>query len=116
MADINYFFDETPFVKSRNEFQSEEHYSSACCYKYLYNWVIRGTYISIKIFIRICVCGRFTNRNSFSNRTTIHFSEVGDGVEAHFNDSCTFQDASSNQGKSFRKKCYCQRPFATALR
>ena len=115
MADINAFFYEQPFVKSRQEFLTEEHNNPQCRYEYLYNWVITGTNISIKVFIRICRCGMYTCRDEFLSKNRMNI--VGDGVEAHFNNACNFQVSPAYKGKiTFRKNCYCIRPLPTATR
>lgn len=117
MADINAFFYKQPFVKSRQEFLTEEHSNPQCCYEYLYNWVITETNISIKVFIRICRCGKYTSRDEFLSRNSISFVEYGDGVEAHFNNACNFHVTPAYKGeRTFRKNCYCKRSLATALR
>lgn len=117
MGDINKYFNEEPFRKSRNEFQTEIHNHSGCYYEPLVDWIIIGTNVKIKVLIRICKCGQQTNRERYLNKTIILFSEYGDGVEAHFDDRCEFiEPAAINGVRKFRKVCYCQRPQLSYLR
>lgn len=140
MTDINKWYYCQPFVKSREEFKYEEHSNPECDYKYLNDWYIEGTQISVKIFIRICKCKKkYTSRDNFINRKTIYFEEIGDGVEVHFDDGCRFHvpdkenklekvgsqfdDVDSNKApkpgkkiREFRKLCRCNRHGPTEQR
>lgn len=125
MGSINDFFDEEPFVQCRIRFQEEIHTKSGCHYEPLFDWCIVGTNIRVKILIRICICGMETDRRTFLERTSILFSEIGDGVECHFNDACTFKepdlqigipDFRKNEIRKFRKACHCTRAKLSNIR
>ena len=117
MGDINQYFDLEPFRKSRNEFRNETHRHSGCHYEQLLNWHIIGTTIRIKVLIRICKCRPQKDKSHFLGRKTIQFLEIKDGVEAHFDDRCHFNEPSAIKGeREFRKVCYCERPHLSYLR
>lgn len=115
MSEINLYFHLEPFRKSREDFKREYHTSKKCRYEYLDGWCISGTLIRVKILIRICDCNH-TDRRKFVKRTSILFSEIGDGVEAHFDDECHFHLPDTEDSREFRKNCFCGRSFATDIR
>lgn len=117
MEEINQYFGEEPFRKSRDEFQTELHMNPSCSYKKLFDCQIIGTSVKLTILIRVCFCRNQTNREDYLNKTVIYFSEIGDGVEAHFNEECEFIESDLPNGiRKFRKVCYCQRPQCSTLR
>ena len=107
MADIN----DEAFQKSQCEFQDETHTQHGCQYQSFYmNKRIRGTNIRIKVLIRICKCGKQTNREAFLDRKNIELWEVGDGVEFHLDNRCKYYEPKGSAGsvREFLKECYCK--------
>lgn len=89
MGDINEVWSAT--VRQSNGGHSEQHKAGYECYfEVLSDWVITGTSFRVHILVRVCNCDWYDDKSEMLNRKYIYRSEIGDGLELHVTENCTY--------------------------
>ena len=117
MNDINDVFHQKAYEQCRKTYRYESHSDRHCQYHHLYEWVIG--HIPIKVLIRRCFCRSYLDRKAYLKREELRPEELGNGVEVHFDDRCTFEipNYPDEEGYiNFRKICYCYSAVQSNIR
>ena len=117
MNDINDVFHQKAYERCRKTYTYESHSDRRCQYHHLYEWVIG--HIPIKVLIRRCFCRSYLDRKAYLTREELRLEELGNGVEVHFDDRCTFEIPKypDEEGYiNFRKICYCYSAVQSNIR
>ncbi|KAH3807787.1 hypothetical protein DPMN_136135 [Dreissena polymorpha] len=66
---------------------------------------------AFNILVRICLCGRYVNKEHLLSQYLIHADEFKDGAELHLDDRCQYN---SIDGR-LEKVCFCPRDIPIPL-
>lgn len=79
--------------------------SRGCRYEIIYNHRMR-----VYILFRVCKCKKRTDKEHIRNNTLLCACHIGEGVEIHLDERCTYEEKTLNGSEiELTKLCYCPR-------